>query len=135
MSHLDTVKTIYAAFGRFDVPAILEFVDPSCVWEYGAVPNGVPWLEPRKGREGAGAFFQVLGAELDVTFFEVSKLLDGGTVVAAMVSIDFTVKRNGNKISERDEVHLWHFGENGRLVKFRHVADTFAHVNAWAGGK
>src|SRR3977135_594845 len=33
MSNLDTVKAIYEAFGRGDVPAILDVVADDCEWE------------------------------------------------------------------------------------------------------
>ena len=52
MRHLDTVQTIYAAFGRGDVPAILAHLDEQIEWEHDAEgwdSYGVPWLRPGAG--------------------------------------------------------------------------------------
>ncbi len=133
MNNVETVQAIYAAFGHGDIPAILERIDSACVWEYGMIPNGVPWLESRKGKDGAGAFFQVVGKELEIRDFAVNHVASAGALVLATVNIDFTVKRTQRTVSERDEVHLWHFGPAGTVVKFRHVVDTLAHSRAFRG--
>lgn len=101
-------------------------------WEY-TDGHGVPWLERRKGREGAGQFFGVVQAEMEIHSFARKHVLGDGAVVAALIDIEFTVKRTGKKIREVDEVHLWHFDTRGRVVKFRHVVDSYQHVAAFRG--
>jgi uncharacterized protein len=76
MSNLDTVQQIYAAFGRGDVPAILGHLHESVEWEYGVNSTDVPWLQPRHGREGAGAFFVAL-SEIDIHRFAVKSAKRG----------------------------------------------------------
>jgi hypothetical protein len=34
---------------------------------------------------------------------------------------------------EEDEVHIWHFDEQGRVVRFRHRLDTLLHKEALEG--
>ena len=131
MGNLETVQQIYAAFGRGDVPAILEHLDESVEWEYGVNSTDVPWLQPGRGREGAGAFFISLG-EIDIHRFAVKNLLEGESVVAALIDIEFTVKATGKKVVEEDEVHLWHFNPAGKVTRFRHRADTLQHQRAWS---
>ena len=63
MSNLHTVHEVYEAFGRGDVPAILPRLADSVEWEYGASSLEVPWLQARKGREGAAAFFSSLAPD------------------------------------------------------------------------
>src|SRR5690242_9965214 len=99
MSNLDTVRQIYAAFGSGDVPAILGHLDESVEWEYGSNSTDIPWLQPRHGREGAGAFFASLG-EIDIHRFAVKNLLEGEGVVVALVDLEFTVKATGKKVVE-----------------------------------
>lgn len=132
MGNLGTVQQIYAAFGRGDVPAILGHLHESVEWEYGGNFTDVPWLQPRHGREGAGAFFVSLG-EIDIHRFAVKNLLEGEGVVAALVDIEFTVKATGKKVVEEDEVHLWHFNSEGKASRFRHRVDTHQHQRAWSG--
>ncbi len=132
MSNVQTVQGIYAAFGKGDVPAILGTLAEDVEWEYGAVPNGVPWLEQRRGRAAVGGFFEAVGRELDISLFAPKTFLEGPNLVAVLVDVDAKAKRSGGKISERDEVHLWHFDASGKVVKFRHVVDTYAAVKAYA---
>ena len=34
---------------------------------------------------------------------------------------------------EIDEVHIWHFGDDGLVTRFRHRADTLKQLRAWQG--
>jgi ketosteroid isomerase-like protein len=134
MSNLQTVQNIYAAFGRGDVPAILEAMAPDVEWEYGGGSHEVPWLEPRRGREGAGAFFRVVADMLDIRAFAVTNIIEGsGGVVLALIDIEAIVKPSGKRFSEIDEVHIWRFDAQGRVAKFRHRADTHMQTLAYRG--
>lgn len=133
MSHVSTVQAIYAAFGRGDVPAILEALTPDVEWEYGGTPE-VPWLQPRRGREGVGGFFRALVELTEITRFDVKQVVAGdGGLVLAVIDLDMRVKPTGKLIHEVDEVHLWHFDAKGQVHKFRHRADTSQHVSAYRG--
>jgi hypothetical protein len=129
MNNLRTTEAIYEAFGRGDIPAILSRLADNVEWEYGATPTDVPWLQLRRGRDGAGAFFASL-AGIEIESFAPKRLLDGGNVVVALVDIRFTVKATGKRVSEEDEVHIWHFDREGKVARFRHRLDTHAHVQA-----
>jgi len=124
-----TVQAIYAAFGRGDVPAIIETLADDVIWEYGGSDPGVPWLVPRRGRTGVAAFFESLAA-LEFQRFEPKVIVQHERLVIALVDIDATVKATGKPIHEEDEVHLWHFDERGRVSKFRHRVDTALHAQA-----
>jgi uncharacterized protein len=131
MSNLGKVQAIYAAFGRGDVPAILEALSPDVEWEYGGTPE-VPWLQSRRGREGAGAFFRVLMELVELPSFEVKQLLEGQNgLVVAVIDAELKVKPTGRSFKEVDEIHLWHFDAHGRIAKFRHRADTLRHAAAY----
>lgn len=131
MKTLTTVQGIYEAFGRGDVAAILERIHEDVDWEYGAAPNDVPWLARRRGRQGARAFFETLAAELEFRAFEVLEMVGNDRLVVAVCRLEALVKRTGKTLREEAEAHLWHFDADGRIVKFRHAADTFAHAQAW----
>lgn len=126
---MDTQRTtseIYAAFGSGDIPAILQRLAADVDWEYGATDNAAPWLQKGRGREAAGAFFASLGG-MDIQSFAVKAVLRNGPVVVALVDIAFTVKATGKRVVEEDEVHIWHFGSDGLVTRFRHRVDTLAH--------
>jgi ketosteroid isomerase-like protein len=129
MSNLQTTQEIYGAFGRGDVPAILSKLSEAVDWEYGATSSEVPWLQHRQGRDGAAAFFASLGA-IQIRRFTPKTFLDGGSVVVALVDIEFTVTATGKSVVEEDEAHIWHFDDRGQVTRFRHRVDTHQHMLA-----
>jgi ketosteroid isomerase-like protein len=135
MSNIATVQEIYAAFGRGDVPAILDRVADDVRWEHwpdasGAQRHGVPWLLERTGPGEVAEFFASLAA-LDFHAFAPTAMLEGDDVVAAVITIDATVKATGERFRD-DEIHLWSFAADGRVAAFRHFVDTAKHVEAYA---
>jgi hypothetical protein len=131
MTHTAIVQEIYAAFGRGDVPAILERLSPSVDWEYGGTSD-VPWLQPLSGRREAGKFFESLAA-IDIHKFSPKHILEGDRIVVALVDLEFTVKKTGKRVVEEDEVHIWHFDPSGLVSRFRHRVDTHKHLTAYRG--
>jgi len=130
MTQIERVQAIYAAFGRGDVPFILGCLAPDIEWEYGSSGHGVPWLQPRRGRAAIAGFFETVAQELSFQHFEPVGFLEGQNIVAALCRVEAVVTRTGRTVVELDEVHLWHFDVEGYVTKFRHAADTYAHVLA-----
>lgn len=126
MGNIETVQAIYAAFGRGDIPAILGLLGENVEWEYGTLDAGVPWLKPRRGLAQVPEFFESLGA-LDFQKFQPKTLLESGNVVVALVDLVVVIKANGRSIVEEDEVHIWRFDDQGRVIRFCHRLDTHKH--------
>ena len=129
MSNVGTVQAIYDAFGRGDVPAILSRLSEKVDWEYGASPNSVPWLQARKGRDGAADFLASL-RDLELTRFEPTAFFEGGGTVVVLLDVEGRVRSTGRPITEEDQVHIWHFDDQGMVARFRHRADTLQHQQA-----
>jgi ketosteroid isomerase-like protein len=133
-SHVETIQQLYAAFGRGDVPAILELVSEDVRWEHWADSflhrAGVPWLTPRSGREGVREFFQII-ATFDVSEFQVLDVMAGERQVVAEIVIDASTPDGGRYRDE--ELHLWTFDETGRICRMRHYVDTAKHIAAASG--
>jgi ketosteroid isomerase-like protein len=131
MSNLKTVQDIYQAFGRGDVSAILDKIEDSVDWEYAytVAPTLVPWLQPRKDKNGVAQFFESLAA-LEFHQFIPKTFLEGPGLVVALCDLEATVKETGKRIIETEEAHIWHFNEAGKVVRFRHCADTYQQVMA-----
>lgn len=130
-THLETVTAIYEAFGRGDVATILgHLADPIAwdVWADNSVHAArVPWLAPRNDRAGVGEFFAVVG-QFQIHQFDVLSLIASGRQVVAEIVIDATVP--GGARYRDEELHLWEFDENGKVVRFRHYVDTAKHIAA-----
>ncbi len=127
---LQTVRDIYAAFGRGDIPAILDCLANDVRWEEWADNTaqraGVPWLQARQGKAGVLEFFQVMGT-LQVHDFRVLSLLAGGNQVAAEVTTDFAAPASGRRCRD-EELHLWTFDDAGKVTRLRHYNDTAKHI-------
>ena len=129
MSHVDTVRAIYEAFGRGDVPAILERLAPDVAWEAWednhAQRAGVEHLAARSDRESVAGFFAAVG-KLGVRDFRVLDLMAGERQVAVEVRIET------ERFSD-EELHLWTFGDDGLVTRFRHYVDTAKHIAGTRG--
>lgn len=129
-NHLATVDMIYEAFGKGDLPTILDCVADDVRWEAWddnrAQAAGVPWLQERHGKEGVLAFFQVMGG-LRVHDFRVLSLMAGGNQVAAEFEIEFESPATGRRLRDQ-EIHLWTFNDQGQVSRLRHYADTAKHI-------
>jgi uncharacterized protein len=129
---LQVVDAIYAAFGRGDIPAILEHLDAQVRWDAWednhAQRAGVPWLLPRTGHAGAVEFFNLLATTMTFREFSVLSMMAGGDQVAVEVRLDAALQ-NGQSLRD-EEIHLWTFGDDGKVVRFRHYSDTAKHMAA-----
>jgi ketosteroid isomerase-like protein len=130
MSNVQTVQEIYGAFGAGDIPTIFSKLADNVEWDVDATAADVPFMVPRRGIDGVGEFFQNL-ALADFTKFEPTAFLESGNIVVALLDIDFTVKATGKTVRQPDEVHIWRFGPDGKVVSFRHRVDTLAHHMAF----
>ena len=132
MSLADVVGAIYAAFGRGDIAGIQAHLADDVEWEYGVSSTTVPWLQPLRGRELVPRFFLVFAQSAEVHRFEIKALLEGPDLVVAIIDLEFTVRATGRRVVEEDEAHVWRFA-GGKVVRFRHRADTHQQQLAWDG--
>lgn len=122
MTRRETVQAIYAAFGRGDIPAILDKLADDVVWEHDSTDHGIPLLTPRRGRREVVQFFESLAA-IEIQQFEVPNLLEGGDQVVAVVRITHRHRRT-DKVFRDIELHLWTLDDRGQVTAFRHMVDT-----------
>lgn len=130
MSNIDTVRAIYEAFGRGDVPAIIEKLADNVEWDTDYEQPAVPWLEPRRGKAAVPGFFEAM-APLQVTRFEPHTIAaDGNKVVSA---IHLEVDTQGKHYVIPNDGHLWTFGADGKVIGFQHMTDTAIHWRMASG--
>jgi ketosteroid isomerase-like protein len=133
-ANLAVVTHIYAAFGRGDVPTILDKIAPNCRWESWddnrAQRLDVPTLQARTGPAGVAEFFAAVG-ELQMHDFQVLDIVASERQVAVEAVIDFSTPAGGR--SRDEELHLWTFDEHQQVVRMRHYVDTAKHIAAFAG--
>jgi ketosteroid isomerase-like protein len=128
--NIECVQRLYQAFGRGDVPAILELVSPDVHWEFGTPDHGIPWLREGRGREQVLAFFTTLAANLEFHGFEPLAILAEGDWVVGLIRLSATHKVTKKPLREECEAHVWRFDAAGRVIAMRHAADTASHLAA-----
>jgi ketosteroid isomerase-like protein len=135
-SNAAAAQALYAAFGRGDIPAILDLLDDDVVFD--AWPDNraqaanVPWLAEQRGKEGAVAFFSLVGA-VEMKDFQVRDVLASERQAVVDVAIEFVDPATGAHVRD-EELHLWTFGEDGKITRLRHYVDTAKHVAAVQAG-
>lgn len=130
--NLETVKKIYEAFGKGEIPVILEQLSNDVQWEQwadnSAQKAGVPYMQPQKGKAGAAEFFKA-AARLNITDFQVLSIMANENQVAAEFVIEADVPATGGHYRD-EEMHLWTFDEQGKVIRLRHYTDTAKHIAA-----
>ncbi len=130
-TNTETVQAMYQAFGQGDVSAILARLSPDVEWEHDAVDHGVPWLQPRRGRDRVEGFFRELD-NLDFRRFQPLSILASADQVVAVIAVELVGKATGKAVRDL-EMHLWTFDADGMVVRFRHFVDTHQHLVAYRG--
>ena len=127
----ESVKQIYDAFRRGDIPAILDLLADDVEWESWADHSGlkanIPWFRHRHGKAGAAEFFG-FAAQMTIHDFQVLSIMAGGNQVAVEFVIDADVPGGGHFRDE--EMHLWTFNDAGKVIRLRHYIDTVKHIEA-----
>jgi uncharacterized protein len=134
MSNLGTVRSIYDAFGKGDVPAILELLSDDVQWESwennSAVNAGVPTMIPRHGKDEVGKFFEVAG-RMEITDLQILGMMEGDGQVAVEFVLEADLPTWGGGHYRDEELHLWTFDSQGKVVRLRHYIDTAKHIAAF----
>ncbi len=132
MSNLATAQTIYEAFGRGDVPTILDVCSDDVAWEQWednrAQKAGISILQARTGKSGVAEFFAGV-ATLTMQGFEVLNMMEGANQVAVTFVIEYVTPVGGHLRDE--EIHLWTFNDAGQVCALRHYVDTAKQIAAW----
>ncbi len=124
--NIETVSAMYAAFGRGDLPFVLEqladvgFEDWRVV---SATATRVPWHKVFSSKRDVAGYFEALAGSVDHVHFHPRDLASNGTQVYATVDLTLKVKATGKLIEMVDVVHVFTF-KNDRIVKVRILEDT-----------
>ncbi len=134
MSNLATVQSIYEAFGKGDIPAILGVLAEDVEWESwddnSAVKAGVPTMIPRHGRAEVVKFFETAG-QMAISDLQILNMMEGGNQVAVEFVLEADLPTFGGGHYRDEEMHLWTFNDEGKVVRLRHYIDTAKHIAAF----
>ena len=125
--NIETIKSVYAAFGRGDVDAILDATSDDVDWASESASNGAPWYGVRKGKAAVGAFFDAFAKAMQVDEFTPLTFAaseDGD--VLTVVRIAARSRETGKPMNM--QLHHWFRFTNGKISYYRGTEDTAATV-------
>ena len=127
MSNLETIKDIYAAYGRGDLPFILSKLADDVSWE-AELPAILAFGGIRKGIEGTKGFFAALMEEYSDPKLDMNEFAASGDAVAAFGRYQATDKATGIRV-DSPVAHLFKF-RDGKIVRYVNVVNSAAFVEA-----
>lgn len=122
------VQSIFAAFGRGDVPAILNALTEDVEW-FLPGPAIVPQAGRRHGREEVRQFFQVMGEAAEFERFEPREFIAQGDKVI-VIGFERGRARPTGRPFDNDWVMVFRF-RDGQVASFRSYEDTAAVADAY----
>jgi ketosteroid isomerase-like protein len=122
-ANIETVRAIYAAFGRGDLAALLERMDEEIVWITPGSP-AVPLAGRRRGMEEVRQFFEQLAARVTFTAFEAREYIAQGNRVVVLARYEGRNNETGRNFAA-EAAMLWTIG-NGKAIRFQEYTDTEA---------
>jgi ketosteroid isomerase-like protein len=134
MSTEDNVKTItgiYEAFGRGDIPTVIDALADDVDWASEAASTDVPWWGPRHGKAEVLAFFEALGTAMELNEFTPLLIVGDGDDVLTLVHYQSTSRANGTTAT-MELHHHWKFGD-GKITRYRGSEDTLQTLEVYRG--
>ena len=127
-ANVDVVQQGYEALGRGDIPAVLNLMTDDVEWTLQG-PSVIPFAGTRRGREGVGEFFSLLGENLEFQQFEPREFVAQGDTVVVLGYERSLIKPTGRTI-EHEWAHVYTL-RDGKIAKGRFFEDTAAYIVAF----
>lgn len=124
------VQSIYGAFLRGDIPAILDKLDDNVEWVVNDAHDLVPTFGAYNGKDAVLKFFEQLGGDEDFQVFDPNEYIAQYDKVIAFVHGESTVKKTGKTIKQ-DIVMSWTLKDR-KVTKLRVYDDTAKAVAAYS---
>lgn len=120
MSNLESVRGLYEAFAKGDVPTVLGFLDANIAWtEAEGFPYGGTYNGPKAVLEGV---FMRLGGEWDGFAAVPDEFIDAADTIVVLGKYSGTYKATG-KSFEANFAHVWTI-RGGKAIRFVQYVDT-----------
>ena len=120
---LETVKAVYAAFGRGDVPGVLEhWSDDATLEWYG--PEAIAFAGTWRGRAGAQEWLTLVTSTIEFHAWEPREFYTQGDTVVVLGYEKGTIRRTG-RVYEQQWTQAFTV-RDAAVVRYRQFADTAA---------
>jgi hypothetical protein len=119
-NNTQVVEAIFEAFGRGDIPYILDHLTDDVHWVAHLDPI-IPWAGDYSGKDNVPPYFQALGSSVDVTAHPVNQLVAQDDTVVALGDVSFRARPTG-KESSSSWVYVWKL-RDGKVSGFDQFND------------
>jgi ketosteroid isomerase-like protein len=126
---LRTVQAAYAAFGRGDVPALLEQLHADVSWQF-IGDSTAPYTGRVHGHEEVMRWFGQVAQADQIQSFEPREFLVG-TDHVTVIGWERTIAMPGGGLFESEWVHVWKL-RDGKVMSFLGMLDSEAAARARA---
>jgi ketosteroid isomerase-like protein len=126
-TNTEVVQQGYEAFGRGDIPALLEFVADDVEWIQQG-PSAIPFTGTRHGHEGVAEYFSLLDVNLDFEQFEPREFVAQDDTVVVL-GFERSVMKSTGRPLENEWAHVYTL-RDGKIAKARLFEDTGAYAAA-----
>lgn len=126
--NLETVRSLYAAFAKGDVPTVLGAMAPDIEWREAdnfIYADGNPYVGPEAILQG---IFLRIASEWNGFAVNPEQFLDAGDTVIATGRYTGTHKATGVAINSQF-AHFWTL-RDGKVIRFQQYADTLQVARA-----
>ena len=120
--NIKLIRTAYEAFGRGDIPAVLDLIHDDCDWGVEASAKIAPYYGTRHGKSEVLAFFEELASTFQVERFEPTAMAGDGSDVLAVVA--YGIKSSVTGKSAAMNIHHQFKVVDGKVTYFRGSEDT-----------
>ncbi|MER7752023.1 nuclear transport factor 2 family protein [Kitasatospora sp. NPDC097643] len=121
-SMIETIRSVYAAFGSGDVPGILARLGDDVDWASETTSTAAPWYGVRHGKAEVADFFERFGSTMAVEEFTPLSFAANDSDVLTVVRLRATHRANGKSLA-MDLHHRFTF-RDGKIVYYRGTEDT-----------
>jgi ketosteroid isomerase-like protein len=125
-TNTDTVRAVYEAFSKGDVPTVLGAMDDKIDWQE---PTTLPFENQIGPQAVAENIFGVVLSLVDNFTVTAHELVDGGDIVCAIGVYTGTGAKTSIPL-HAEFVHVWRFGTDGKITGFRTYTDTALWLEA-----
>jgi len=128
-ANIALVQSMYAAFGRGDIGAVVEFCAPDVDWEVIGPARKLPLLGARRGTAEVEKYFRLAHEIYTFTEFSPENFVAGGDTVVALGRYSFTFNHNGRNVAT-EFAHAFTLSD-GKVARCRAFVDSAQMIEAY----
>ena len=123
-TNTEIVKGCSDAFGRGDIPAILDACAENTEVIFPGDPSIIPYAGRWKGKAGVAEYFRAIGESVDVLKWNLQHNVSSGDRVASFGTMDLRVKATGKTITDTH----WALDFTVRNAKLERLEGVYSNV-------